>query len=101
LRRGRSEQRTPLLTWSLTPTQHTHAHTPHAHTLCVTHAHHTQCVSRKHAHHTHLGFSANFFGNGARHDGHVCLPCCVHLRKQPRQKLCWHGAWGWVGWGGA
>eukprot|EP00955_Chlamydomonas_euryale_P069898 360622-Chlamydomonas_euryale.AAC.4 len=36
----------------------------------------------------YLGFSANLDGNGARHDGHDRLPWFVHLRKQPKQKLC-------------
>ena len=40
----------------------------------------------------HLGFCANLAGKGARQEGHVFLLCWVHLLKQPRQKLCWHGA---------
>ena len=37
---------------------------------------------------SHLGFCVNFVGKGARQVGHVFLPCCPHLLKQPRQKLC-------------
>lgn len=40
------------------------------------------------------GLSRVAFGMGARHVGHDVFACATHLVKQPRQKLCWHGAWG-------
>ncbi len=39
------------------------------------------------------GLAANLAGKGWRHVGQVFLPLLAHLVKQPRQKLCWQGAW--------
>ncbi len=39
------------------------------------------------------GLAANFAGKGARQVGHVFLPWATQRLKQPRQKLCWHGAY--------
>ena len=39
------------------------------------------------------GLAANLGGKAWRQVGHVFLPCATHLLKQPRQKLCWQGAW--------
>ena len=36
-------------------------------------------------------FSAKRLGKAERQVGQERLPCWVHLVKQPRQKLCWHG----------
>ena len=45
-------------------------------------------------------FSAKRLGKAERQVGQERLPCWVHLVKQPRQKLCWHGAWELLGRGG-